>query len=111
MKVIDVPHAFDRAGSYVYVRADATTADTLSGWQDLFLWGAEDKCYGLFFGLKSGQLFVGQQCVSAIHAVDLAVFAPVASTRYVFEVYFRDATNELRIWVDEIEVTPSGNQV
>jgi len=110
LKVIDVPHAFDRAGSYVYVRADATTADTLSGWQDLFLWGAEDKCYGLFFGLKNGQLFVGQQCVSAIHAVDLAVFAPVASTRYVFEVYFRDATNELRIWVDGTEVTPPGTR-
>lgn len=111
LKVIDTEYAFDRAGSYVYVRADATTADTLSGWQDLFLWGALDYCDGLFFGLKdNGQLFVGQQCEPAIHAVDLAVFAPVASTRYVFEVYFRDATNELRIWVDGTEVTPPGTR-
>jgi surface protein len=108
LKVIDTEYAFDRAGSYVYVRADATTADTLSGWQDLFLWGGTVQCDGLFFGLDNGQLFVGQQCNSAIYAVDLAEFAPAASTRYVFEVYFRDATNELRIWVDEIEVTPSG---
>jgi surface protein len=110
LEVIDTEYAFDRAGSYVYVRADATTADTLSGWQDLFLWGALDKCGGLFFGLINGRLFVGQQCNAAYHAVDLAVFAPVASTRYVFEVYFRDATKELRIWVDGTEVTPPGTR-
>ena len=109
LKVIDATHVFDRAGSYVYVRADATTAATLIGWQDLFIWGATSKCNGLFFGLVNGQLFVGEQCVAGVTQIDLAVFEPVANTRYVFEVYFRDATNELRIWVDGTEVTPPGS--
>ena len=89
----------------MYVRADATTADTLSGWQDLFLWGGTVHCDGVF-GLDNGS------CSPVVHLSDI-----LGRSRRVragrehavrLEVYFRDAANELRIWVDEIEVTPSG---
>ena len=118
LKVDSTPHAFDRVNDYVYVRANVTTSDALSGLQNLFYWGGEGSCGGatgvggMLFGLTDGQISFGRQCGTStgFYFLPLAAFEPAASAQFVVEVYYRAWTDELRIWVDDVEVTPTGTR-
>jgi hypothetical protein len=120
LKIDNTPHVFDRVNDYVYVRADVTTSTTLSGLQSIFVWGGGDGgcgvtgAAGMLFGIwddgLGGKIFLGRQCTSTdgFYVLPLAEFTPTPSARYVVEMYYRAQTDELRIWVDDVEVTPTG---
>lgn len=104
---------FDRDNKYVYVRFDATTDSSFSGYQDLFLWGGgyatNGHCYGLFAGFRDGELFLGQQCNGDLTLIPTATFAPLTSTRYVFEFYYDKTFGISSVWVDGVRLTSNPN--
>ena len=120
LKIDNTPHVFDRVNDYVYVRADVTTSTTLSGLQSIFVWGGGDGgcgvtgAAGMLFGIwddgLGGKIFLGRQCTSTdgFYVLPLAEFTPTTSAQYVVEMYYRAWTEELRIWVNDVEVTPTG---
>ena len=116
LKIDSTLHAFDRVNDYVYVRADVTTSTTLSGLQSIFVWGggdggcADTGAAGMLFGIWEGKIFLGRQCTSTdgFYVLPLHNFEPAANARFVVEMYYRAWTDELRIWVDDGEVTPTG---